>query len=176
MRRLTLAAAFAFAVLMFPAGALATSSNYAICHDGSLSDDAGQGCTNDGPYGGAPAAAAVTSNYAICHDGILSDDAGQNCADGLYARTYGLASTTPASSYQPTTVVSSGGGYSDVPGVPQSFAACVAMRESTNGAGSPNIYGIEGPGGQGSLAEQKQAFAQMYAARGTEPWAPYDGC
>jgi hypothetical protein len=50
------------------------------------------------------------------------------------------------------------------------------MRESTNGAGSSNIYGILGSGGQGSIAEQKQAFAQMYAARGTEPWSPYDGC
>jgi hypothetical protein len=50
------------------------------------------------------------------------------------------------------------------------------MRESTNGAGSSNIYGIQGGGGTGSIAEQKQAFAQMYAARGTEPWAPYDGC
>lgn len=71
---------------------------------------------------------------------------------------------------------SSGGGYSDVPGVPSGFAACVAMRESTNGAGSSNIYGIQGSGGQGSLAEQKQAFAQMYADRGSQPWSPYDGC
>lgn len=77
-------------------------------------------------------------------------------------------------SYYPTS--SSGGGYSDVPGVPSSFAACVALRESTNGAGSSNIYGIQGPGGQGSLAEQKQAFAQMYASRGSQPWSPYDGC
>lgn len=79
-------------------------------------------------------------------------------------------------SYHASSYSSSGGGYSDVPGVPSSFAACVAMRESTDGAGSSNIYGILGAGGQGSLAEQKQAFAQMYAQRGTEPWAPYDGC
>ena len=39
-----------------------------------------------------------------------------------------------------------------------------------------NIYGIEGPGGQGTLAQQKEAFSQMYAARGSETWAPYDGC
>jgi hypothetical protein len=69
-----------------------------------------------------------------------------------------------------------GGGLDDVPGVPRSFAACVAMRESTDGEGSSNIYGILGPGGQGSLAEQKQAFSQMYAQRGAEPWSPYDGC
>jgi hypothetical protein len=71
---------------------------------------------------------------------------------------------------------SGGGGYGDVPGVPSGFASCVAMRESTNGAGSSNIYGIQGSGGQGSIAEQKQAFAQMYADRGSQPWSPYDGC
>ena len=71
---------------------------------------------------------------------------------------------------------SGGGGYGNVPGVPPGFASCVAMRESTNGAGSSNIYGIQGGGGDGSLAEQKQAFAQMYAARGSQPWSPYDGC
>lgn len=87
-------------------------------------------------------------------------------------------STSVASSgYSSAPAVSSGGGgYGDVPGVPSGFASCVAMRESTNGAGSSNIYGIQGGGGGGSLAEQKQAFAQMYAARGTQPWAPYDGC
>lgn len=81
-------------------------------------------------------------------------------------------SSAPAS----TQTTYGGGGYGDVPGVPSGFASCVAMRESTNGAGSSNIYGIEGSGGQGSLAEQKQAFAQMYGARGSEPWSPYDGC
>ena len=64
----------------------------------------------------------------------------------------------------------------DVPGVPPAFAACVAFRESTDGQLSSNIYGIVGPGGQGTLAQQKEAFSQMYAARGTEPWAQYDGC
>ena len=78
--------------------------------------------------------------------------------------------------YQSTSVPVSGGGYADVPGVPASFAACVAMRESTNGAGSSNIYGIQGSGGQGSLAEQKAAFSQMYASRGSQPWSPWDGC
>jgi hypothetical protein len=80
-----------------------------------------------------------------------------------YTTTYSAASST-------------GGGYGNVPGVPSSFASCVAMRESTNGAGSSNIYGILGPGGTGSVAQQKAAFAQMYASRGTQPWAPYDGC
>lgn len=67
-----------------------------------------------------------------------------------------------------------------VPGVPQSFAACVAFRESTDGAGSTNIYGIIPASGVdvegASLAQQKQAFAQLYAEYGTQPWAPNDGC
>jgi hypothetical protein len=171
LKRLILAALISSAAFVFPAVATADP---AICHDGILSDDVGQGCTNDGPYGGPPAATSSPSgNYAICHDGILSDDVGQGCAD---SGSYGGTPVASSGGYQPTYTSSSGGGYSDVPGVPSSFAACVALRESTNGAGSSNIYGIQGPGGQGSLAEQKQAFAQMYHDRGSQPWSPYDGC
>ena len=74
------------------------------------------------------------------------------------------------------------GGSSDlaaVPGVPREFAACVALRESTDGAGSSNIYGILPSNGYSSgmgLPEQKRLFASMYARSGTSPWAPYDGC
>jgi hypothetical protein len=67
----------------------------------------------------------------------------------------------------------------DVAGVPASFAACVAMRESTDGAGSSNIYGILPMNGYYdgmSLAAQKELFSQMYEAQGSGPWAPYDGC
>lgn len=85
-------------------------------------------------------------------------------------------SSSTQNTYHTTSTSYGGSGYGDVPGVPSGFASCVAMRESTNGAGSSNIYGIEGSGGQGSLAEQKQAFAQMYADRGSQPWSPYDGC
>jgi hypothetical protein len=181
LKRLILAALLSSAAFAFPAVASADSP---ICHDGILSNDVGQGCTNDGAYGGAPTGSTGSSDPAICHDGILSDDAGQGCADGLYEATYGsgsapLASASSAShhsSYSSTSYSSSGGGYSNVPGVPASFAACVAMRESTNGAGSSNIYGIQGPGGQGSLASQKAAFSQMYHDRGSQPWSPYDGC
>ena len=180
MRRLILAALVSGAAFAFPAVAMADPP---ICHDGILSDDAGQGCTNDGPYGGLPAA-VTASGPSICYDGILSDDIGQGCPnDAAYGPPYSSGSgtryyPTQARTYHPSysAPAASGGGLSDVPGVPPSFASCVAMRESTNGAGSSNIYGIQGPGGQGSLAEQKQAFAQMYAQRGTEPWAPYDGC
>jgi hypothetical protein len=63
-----------------------------------------------------------------------------------------------------------------VPGVPYSFASCVAFRESTDGRLSSNIYGILGGGGTGTVAQQKAAFSRMYAQYGVQPWAPYDGC
>jgi hypothetical protein len=30
--------------------------------------------------------------------------------------------------------------------------------------------------GRASVAEQNKVFANAYAASGTAPWAPYDGC
>jgi hypothetical protein len=67
----------------------------------------------------------------------------------------------------------------NVPGVPYAFAACVAMRESTDGLGSNNIYGITSMWGYYdgmSIAGQKELFAKIYAEQGPAPWAPYDGC
>jgi hypothetical protein len=71
-------------------------------------------------------------------------------------------------------------------GAPGSFQACVATRESGNGSGSSNIYGIlnstwaslgrSGSAWTASRSEQDAAFAQLYARDGTQPWAPYDGC
>lgn len=71
------------------------------------------------------------------------------------------------------------GDYGDVPGVPYSFASCVAWRESTDGAGSPDIYGILPMNGYYpgmSVPAQKTLFSAMYARDGVQPWAPYDGC
>jgi hypothetical protein len=90
-------------------------------------------------------------------------------------------STSTASAPAPVAASSSsGGGYSSVPGVPAGFAACVATRESSNGAGSSNIYGIIPASGHDvsgmSVAQQKQVFSQLYASNGTSPWSPYDGC
>lgn len=73
------------------------------------------------------------------------------------------------------------------------FQQCVIQRES---GGDPNIwnqsghYGlyqfdeqtwVSGGGaaadfGHASVAEQNQVFANVYAARGAQPWAPSDGC
>jgi murein DD-endopeptidase MepM/ murein hydrolase activator NlpD len=93
--------------------------------------------------------------------------------------------TTPAWTPQTTTTPtvsagSSSGSLSDVPGVPASFAACVAFRESTDGELSSNIYGIIPASGYNvagdTLAQQQQVFSELYAADGTAPWAPSDGC
>ena len=71
---------------------------------------------------------------------------------------------------------------SDIPGVPQWFAACVAYRESTdleNPAADGNAYGIIPASGYNvygtSLAHQKQVFAELYRQYGGTPWAA-DGC
>jgi len=73
----TVGLATAAALLFIPSVALADP---AICHNGRLSDDAGQGCA-DGlyatVYGGG---SSSRSSSDICHDGILSNDAGQGCA------------------------------------------------------------------------------------------------
>jgi LysM repeat protein len=118
--------------------------------------------------------------------------AGQSAPAQHSASSY----SSPSSIASSTTQTSSGGSsgntassssgssssLSDVPGVPQSFAACVALRESTNlqdPAANGNAYGIIPASGHNvngtSLANQKQAFAQLYQQYGTSPWAG-DGC
>lgn len=98
-----IAAVLAAALLaMIPSVAMADS---AICHNGVLSDDAGQGCS-DGLY--AQTHGSSTSN--ICNNGVLSDDAGQGCADGLYERTYGSATATTATTTTVSAPTRSGGG------------------------------------------------------------------
>jgi len=96
---------------------------------------------------------------------------------------------SPSSTASTVTQASTGGssGYSssslsDIPGVPQSLAACVAYRESTdlqNPAANGNAYGIIPASGYNvsgmSLAYQKQIFAKLYQEYGTAPWAS-DGC
>lgn len=74
-----------------------------------------------------------------------------------------------------------------------SFEACVIAHESggnsqvMNSSGHYGLYqfdlgtwesggGSAGDFGNASPAEQKRVFDAVYAARGTNPWAPYDGC
>jgi LysM repeat protein len=97
---------------------------------------------------------------------------------------------TPAQPVQPQVqqapaaqpVSNSGGGLSDVPGVPSGFASCVAYRESTddtNPAANGNAYGIIPASGHDvagdSLAQQKAVFKQIYDTSGPGAWAA-DGC
>jgi LysM repeat protein len=66
------------------------------------------------------------------------------------------------------------------------YQSCVAWRESTNGAGSSNIYGFlqstwnsmgySGSPSGASRSTQDAAFQRLYAMDGTSPWSPYDGC
>jgi LysM repeat protein len=98
-------------------------------------------------------------------------------------------SSTPAqsTSAQSTSDTASSGGSSsgaldDIPGVPSSFAACVAYRESTNDtnpAAHGDAYGIIPASGYNvsgdSLAQQKQVFKEIYDTTGASAWAA-DGC
>ncbi|HEY3734583.1 MAG TPA: LysM domain-containing protein [Streptosporangiaceae bacterium] len=97
----------------------------------------------------------------------------------------GSASSTASTVTQASSSGSAGyssSSLSDIPGVPQSLAACVAYRESTdlqNPAANGNAYGIIPASGYNvagtSLAHQKQVFAELYQQDGGAPWAA-DGC
>jgi peptidoglycan endopeptidase LytE len=101
------------------------------------------------------------------------------------ATSYKSPSSIASATTQTSSTGSSGSSsssLSSIPGVPQSFAACVAYRESTNlqnPAANGNAYGIIPASGYNvygtSLANQKQVFAQLYQQYGTSPWAS-DGC
>jgi LysM repeat protein len=120
----------------------------------------------------------------------VTSNSGQSTPVQSYSVTP-TAASTPAQSTQTQstadTAGSGGSGYgsnslSDIPGVPSSFAACVAYRESTddtNPAAGGNAYGIIPASGYNvggdSLAQQKQVFEQIYDSTGPSAWAA-DGC
>jgi LysM repeat protein len=120
-----------------------------------------------------PAAPVATSAPATSDEG--SSAAAQPAASEG-------ASASSSSSTSSGTVTSTGGGAGS------SFQQCVAWRESGNNptASSAGLYGIlpstwaslgySGTAGGASVAQQTQAFQQLYAQDGTAPWAPYDGC
>jgi LysM repeat protein len=81
-----------------------------------------------------------------------------------------------------TTAGTSASSLADIPGVPESFAACVAYRESTddtNPAADGNAYGIIPASGYNvsgdSIAQQKVVFEEIYNTVGPSAWAA-DGC
>lgn len=65
------------------------------------------------------------------------------------------------------------------------FAKCVRLRESTNGLGSHNLYGMldgwtvahgAGDAWHASFAEQDYRAWLLWNKLGDGPWRPYDGC
>jgi lysozyme len=102
-----------------------------------------------------------------------------------YSVSHSAASTATHASSDSASSSGSGyssGGLSDIPGVPSSFAACVAYRESTNDtnpAAHGDAYGIIPASGYNvsgdSLAQQKQVFKEIYDSTGPGAWAA-DGC
>jgi len=130
-----------------------------------------------------PSVPAATSAPATSDEG--STAASQPAAsEGTATGSSSSTSSGPASSStgSSSTVTSTGGG------APSSFQQCVAWRESGDNptASSAGMYGIlpstwaslgySGTAGEASVAQQTQAFQQLYAQDGTAPWAPYDGC
>jgi LysM repeat protein len=103
------------------------------------------------------------------------------------AQSSAPAQSTSAQGTSSGTASSGGSGYGsgsldDIPGVPSSFAACVAYRESTNDtnpAAHGDAYGIIPASGYNvsgdSLAQQKQVFKEIYDTTGASAWAA-DGC
>ena len=115
-----------------------------------------------------------------------SPASGQSAAVKRYNVTPAAASapaqSTAADSVRSDSTGSSTGGLSDIAGVPQSFAACVAYRESTNDtnpAANGDAYGIIPASGYNvsgdSIAQQKQVFKEIYDSTGPSAWAA-DGC
>jgi murein DD-endopeptidase MepM/ murein hydrolase activator NlpD len=97
------------------------------------------------------------------------------------APTYNSSpSSTSYTPSTPTPPASTSDGQFSVPGMPQGLANCIAFRESTDGELSSDIFGIIPASGYNvagdSVAQQEQVAGQLYAADGTAPWAPSDGC
>lgn len=97
-----------------------------------------------------------------------------------YSSPSSVSYTPSAPTPEPTHNSVSGGGQFSVPGMPQGLANCIAFRESTDGQLSSNVFGIIPASGYNvagdSVAQQEQVAGQLYAADGTAPWAPSDGC
>jgi LysM domain len=108
-------------------------------------------------------------SYSLGSHTLHRDTRGQSAPVKQSASAYGSSGYSSSS-------------LSDIPGVPQWFAACVAFRESTdleNPAADGNAYGIIPASGYNvsgtSLSHQKQVFAELYRQYGGKPWAA-DGC
>jgi LysM domain len=138
-------------------------------------------------------AAVEQANPRVGNPNLIYAGQTLNLPGGTGGNAESTASPSPSSTFftptpapvqtEPVFSGDDSGDLSDVPGVPQAFAACVAFRESTdleNPAADGNAYGIIPASGVDvagdSIAQQKQAFSELYAQDGTAPWAPSDGC
>jgi LysM repeat protein len=127
----------------------------------------------------APSASSDTSAAAST---TPAESTGTSSASTGYSASAGTSASTGTSSASTGTSSASTGSS------PSSFQQCVSWRESGNNptASSSGLYGIlpstwaslgySGTAGSASVAQQNQAFQQLYAQDGTSPWAPYDGC
>lgn len=130
-------------------------------------------------YYQAPAASSTpsaSSDTSAAASTTPAESAGTSSASTGYSASAGTSSASTGTSSAST-------GSS-----PSSFQQCVSWRESGNNptASSSGLYGIlpstwaslgySGTAGSASVAQQNQAFQQLYAQDGTSPWAPYDGC
>jgi hypothetical protein len=138
--------------------------------------------TSSTPPAGSDTSAAA-SGTSSASSGTSSASSGTSSASsGTSSASSGTSSASSGTSSASTPAASTGGSS------PSSFQQCVAWRESGNNptASSSGLYGIlpstwaslgySGTAGSASVAQQNQAFQQLYAQDGTSPWAPYDGC
>jgi len=95
------------------------------------------------------------------------------------------SAASPSASSSGTSSSGTSGGSSSgfhIPGVPDSVAACIAFKESTNGQASWNVFQITPGSGYTvtpgmSLAQQEQVAGQLAASAGVhQAWGQYDGC
>jgi LysM repeat protein len=134
------------------------------------------GQTVELPEGSSAAQVSATSQSSTPQGSSQSAASGTSASSSSTSRAAATSGSSGSSSGYSTSSLS------DIPGVPQSFAACVAYRESTNlqnPAANGNAYGIIPASGYNvtgsSLAHQKQVFAELYQQHGGSPWTA-DGC
>jgi hypothetical protein len=136
-----------------------------------------------GSTSAAPAAPATGGSYG--HPNFCGDGDGDGWDIACPQQQQHAVFTAPAHQASPSGPVSTAG--------MGSYQACVISRESggnsqvMNASGHYGLYqfdygtwvsggGAGGDFGHASVSEQNQVFAAVYAARGTQPWSPSDGC
>jgi len=135
---------------------------------------------------GVPLARVEAANPQIANPNVITVGELVNVPDGSSGAASPAAVPASAQASQ-TTAPASSTGASSTGSAPGSFQQCVAWRESSDTpTDSDGLYGIlpstwaslgySGSAGQASVAVQNQAFQQLYAQNGAQPWSAYDGC